>query len=101
MWDLTRPGLEPVSPALAGGFLTTVPPGKSAKGLLDAAHLPRLNRTGPALLLSVFCFPGVLSTNRYEKLLVDLGCHLFASLPVGPCVHLSDWTGNTEFSVHS
>ena len=29
MWDLPRPGLEPVSAALAGGFLTTVPPGKS------------------------------------------------------------------------
>ena len=28
MWDLPRPGLEPVSPALAGRFLTTVPPGK-------------------------------------------------------------------------
>ena len=26
MWDLPRPGLEPVSPALAGGFSTTVPP---------------------------------------------------------------------------
>ena len=25
---LPRPGLEPVSPALAGGFLTTAPPGK-------------------------------------------------------------------------
>ena len=28
MWDLPRPGLEPVSPALAGGFPTTAPPGK-------------------------------------------------------------------------
>ena len=28
MWDLPGPGLEPVSPALAGGFSTTVPPGK-------------------------------------------------------------------------
>ena len=28
MWDLTRPGIEPVSPALAGGLSTTVPPGK-------------------------------------------------------------------------
>ena len=28
MWDLPRPGLEPVSPALAGGVLTTAPPGK-------------------------------------------------------------------------
>ena len=29
MWDLPRPELEPLSPALAGGFLTTAPPGKS------------------------------------------------------------------------
>ena len=28
MWDLLGPGLEPVSPALAGGFLTTAPLGK-------------------------------------------------------------------------
>ena len=28
IWDLPRPGLEPVSPALAGGFSTTAPPGK-------------------------------------------------------------------------
>ena len=28
MWDLPRLGLEPVSPALAGRSLTTVPPGK-------------------------------------------------------------------------
>ena len=27
-WDLPRPGLEPVPPALAGGFSTTAPPGK-------------------------------------------------------------------------
>ena len=29
MWDLPGPGLEPMFPALAGRFLTTVPPGKS------------------------------------------------------------------------
>ena len=29
MWDLPGPGIEPMSPALAGGFLTTAPPGKS------------------------------------------------------------------------
>ena len=28
MWDLPRPELEPVSPTLAGRFLTTAPPGK-------------------------------------------------------------------------
>ena len=29
MWDLPRPGLEPMSPALAGRLSTTAPPGKS------------------------------------------------------------------------
>ena len=31
MWDLPRPGHEPVCPALAGGFPTTAPPGKPPK----------------------------------------------------------------------
>ena len=35
MWDLPRPGLEPVSPALAGRFSTTAPPGKSPMCTLD------------------------------------------------------------------
>ena len=30
-WDRPRPGLEPVSPALAGRFSTTAPPGKPPK----------------------------------------------------------------------
>ena len=29
MWDLPGPGLKLVSPTLAGGFLTTAPPGMS------------------------------------------------------------------------
>ena len=28
MWDFPRPGIEPTSLALAGGFFTTEPPGK-------------------------------------------------------------------------
>ena len=31
MWDPPRPGPEPVSPALAGRFSTTAPPGKPRK----------------------------------------------------------------------
>ena len=27
-WNLPRSGIEPTSPALAGGFFTTEPPGK-------------------------------------------------------------------------
>ena len=34
MWDLPGPGMEPTSPALAGRFLTTVPPGKSLQANL-------------------------------------------------------------------
>ena len=34
MWDLPRPGLEPVSPALAGRFSTTASPGKPNQQLL-------------------------------------------------------------------
>ena len=34
MWSLLRPGIEPVSPALAGRFLTTGPPGKSRPATL-------------------------------------------------------------------
>ena len=39
MWDLPRPGLEPVSPALAGGFSTTAPPGKPGSFSLNAQHI--------------------------------------------------------------
>ena len=35
MWDLPGPGLEPMSPALAGGFLTAEPPGKALPVCLD------------------------------------------------------------------
>ena len=38
MWDLPRPGLEPASPALAGRFSTTAPPGKPKRFLLLLFH---------------------------------------------------------------
>ena len=34
MWDLPRPGLKPMSPALAGGLSTTAPPGKPSNVFL-------------------------------------------------------------------
>ena len=47
MWDLPRPGLEPVCPALASRFSTTAPPGKPpsvilffSKYLLSACCVP-------------------------------------------------------------
>ena len=35
MWDLPGPGLEPVSPALAGRFLTTAPLRKSLSAIIN------------------------------------------------------------------
>ena len=34
LWDPPGPGIEPVPPALAGGFFTTEPPGNPKKWLL-------------------------------------------------------------------
>ena len=52
MWDLPRPGLEPVSPALAGRFSTTVPPGKPPYSL-KSTMLPNLEPTKPQFVLMV------------------------------------------------
>ena len=38
MWDLPGPGLEATSPALAGGFLTTAPPGKPGTDFYQTQH---------------------------------------------------------------
>ena len=40
MWDLPGPGLEPMSPALAGGFLTAAPPGKPRLAFFLMLFLP-------------------------------------------------------------
>ena len=42
MWDLPRPGIEPMSLKMAGGFLTTAPPGKSPVSHLDLELFQRL-----------------------------------------------------------
>ena len=50
MWDLPRPGIKPVSPALAGRFLTTGPPGKSSLLLpLILSSQPNYLPKGPPL----------------------------------------------------
>ena len=43
MWDPPRPGIKPVSSALAGRFLTTEPPGKPWIELLKKLFLHRLH----------------------------------------------------------
>ena len=60
LWDLPGPGLEPVSPALAGGFLTIAPPGKSWLGNLNDRFCQYswvINTYLPFLLLSLVLIP--------------------------------------------
>ena len=40
VWDPPRPGLEPMSPALAGRFSTTAPPGKPCAAFLQTLCHP-------------------------------------------------------------
>ena len=74
MWDLPGPGLEPMSPALAGGVLTTAPPGKPGNDFLpllisSSPHCPLLGFLALALPVSpiphvkllLFGRPGVIS----------------------------------------
>ena len=43
MWNLPGPGIKPMFPALAGGFLSTVPPGKSNNSLILVHNAQFLN----------------------------------------------------------
>ena len=58
MWDLPRPGLEPVSPALAGRFSTTAPPGK-----------PDFFFFFPNDQKQLFVLPAIHSTANHRKLM--------------------------------
>ena len=51
MWDLPRPGLEPVCPALAGRFSTTAPPGKPSPQLFIIEAISSQKRPQPILFL--------------------------------------------------
>ena len=69
MWDLPGPGVEPVSPVLAGGFLTTAPPGKPSRQILN--HCAK--REAPTSLLFDLCFVFVSSLCTARKLLLPGG----------------------------
>ena len=88
MWDLPRPGLEPVSPALAGRFSTTVPPGKPS-----SAHLKKFFLFFLTSLLEYNCFTMVcyfLLYNKVNQLYVyvyphiSFLLHLPPTLPIPP-----------------
>ena len=71
MWDLLRPGLEPVSPALAGRFSTTAPPGKPTQCLSNqGSHdtIPRWTSPDLATLLGDKAFRELFSAYRLPGL---------------------------------
>ena len=64
MRDLHGPGIEPMFPALAGGFLTTAPPGKS---LLFLSKDKFLSISGTKVQDKSMCFG--LSKNVFTVIL--------------------------------
>ena len=52
MWNLPRSEIEPVTPALAGGFFTTELPPKPTKELLKCAYLLQAHCTSDCMFVS-------------------------------------------------
>ena len=52
MWTSPRPGIEPMSPSLAEGFLTTEPPGKSS--LYDLKQISGPHKFSPCIHAKLF-----------------------------------------------
>ena len=69
MWDLPRPGLEPVSPALAGRLSTTAPPGK-----------PRGMRTLAACVRDLVPRSGIEPSSAFQKPFSGSGAQRITSL---------------------
>ena len=70
MWDLPGPGIEPVSPALAGGFFTTGAPGNPLKrtllaSLLNTSWFSELRNVVSKLLLCMHLASVLLSISDY------------------------------------
>ena len=69
MWDLPRPAIKPVSPALAGRFLSTGLPGKSERQIRN--HLT--TRKVPQFKLAYEAFGGFPGGSVIKNLLVNTG----------------------------
>ena len=73
-WDLSGPRLESVSPALAGGFLTTAPPGKSHILFFECHNVKTLG--------SIMVVESVLLAFDIHFLFLTAPQYLFGQLPL-------------------
>ena len=117
MWDLPRPGIKSMSPALAGGFFTTEPPGKPHKNSWSPFSSAQIHITGLFNLGSqemyraqesdptCYCFglccfsaaPGLCSYSGYSK---HFFCSFLPSLrSQSGCTHAGD-TLSWSLSIH-
>ena len=74
MWDLPRPGVKPVSPALAGRFSTTAPPGKPffffLYGLCFKSILSHMSIVTPSFLSFLFCMKYLFPSPQFQFMCV-------------------------------
>ena len=60
MWNPSRPAIRLISPSLAGGFLLTVPPGKSMVYYLTANLCSHLRSWGLGLIVKPLSFAYIM-----------------------------------------
>ena len=83
MWNLPRPGIEPMSPELAGWFLSTAPADKSSMSFLFTKNKQLINKdqvllkqflpigraTGGDIMMEVYGYPWLSEVLRLESCL--------------------------------
>ena len=67
MWDLPRPGLEPVSPALAGRFSTTAPPGKPQKRTFFTQYYSAMRKKEIPSQVTSIDLEGIMLSEIYKS----------------------------------
>ena len=111
MWNLPGPGIKPVSPALAGGFLTTGSPEKSLNFTLTTRLCPPVNSLRRLVFICDCApvghsIPQRLQVTSWTESLVDLDLrHLHLQLcsesPQILCPHRGGYQGAPSQTCHS
>ena len=95
MWDLPRPGLEPVSPALAGRFSTTAPSGKPLSFYSFLIKLTPSNQSG---LRSVI-MPSVSHNQKVNFFNINVSNHYLINYQIQGYTWLSPRTATRDMYV--